>query len=219
MATFYVIATPIGNLDDISFRALETLKAVDLILVEDTRVTRKLLDRYEIKTLVTSYHQHSSSIKVSEIIDRLKSGQNLALVSDAGTPGINDPGNLLIAEILKSGISTEIVPIPGSNAAVTALSISAFPTDKFVFLGFPPHKKGRKTFFKKLSQLDTTAVFYESPFRILKALSELPPDQEIVVTRELTKKFETIYRGKAKEIKIPPNQLKGEFVVVVKSNE
>jgi len=213
--TLYIVATPIGNLKDITVRALETLKSVDLILAEDTRVTQKLLEAYDIKKPLVSYHQHSNEATTKDILSRLQSGQNIALVSDAGTPGINDPGGKLVEAVANSKLSIKIVPIPGSNAAIAALSISGFPTDQFTFLGFPPNKKGRKTFFEKLKSMETTAVFYESPFRISKALQELPQDREIMVARELTKKFETIYRGKASEIKIPTDQIKGEFVVVI----
>ena len=217
-AILYVVATPIGNLDDVTLRALEILKSVDLILAEDTRVTARLLAKYHIKKPMWSYHQHSDTSKVKEIIKELESGKNLALVCDAGTPGIGDPGGKLIESITKLMTSQVIImPIPGANAAVTALSISGFPTDRFLFLGFPPHKKGRETFFKKIAEFDETIVFYESTHRIVKALSQLPSDREIMVARELTKKFETIYRGLAGDIKLPANQTRGEFVVVVRS--
>lgn len=215
MATFFVIGTPIGNLGDITLRAIDALMNVDLILAEDTRVTKALLDRYNIKKPLQSYHQHSKLDKTARVIEYLAAGKNIALVSDAGTPGINDPGGMLIEEILKSGVEVKIVPIPGPNAATTALSISGFPAERFLFLGFPPNKKGRKTFFKKLADYPFTTVFYESPFRIAKALAELPAERSIVIARELTKQFETIYRGPAGNIKIDPQQLRGEFVVVV----
>lgn len=216
MSILYIVATPIGNLEDITLRALRVLREVDLILAEDTRVTKKLLDKYEIEKPMWSYHQHSTDSKVQEIIKELESGKNFALVCDAGTPGINDPGSQLIEAILNLSTSQveRLVPIPGANAAITALSISGFPTDQFLFLGFPPHKKGRETFFKRVAESDVTVVFYESTHRIVKALSQLPPDREIVVARELTKKFETIYRGKAGDIKL--DEIKGEFVIVVR---
>lgn len=219
MSNLYVVATPIGNLEDIGLRALEILKSADLVLAEDTRVTSKLLARYDIhvKELI-SYHQHSTAEKTKDLLNKIVVTDNTVLVSDAGTPGINDPGNMLISEIIKARLPIKIIPIPGPNAAITALSITGFPTDTFIFLGFPPHKKGRKTFFEKLAQSEVTTVFYESPFRILKALTELPQDRQVVICRELTKKFETIYRGKVSEIKIPENEIKGEFVVVVKGN-
>jgi len=149
MNTLYIVATPIGNLEDLSFRALRILSEVDLILCEDTRVTKKLLDRYQIKTPTLSYHQHSKLKKVDYILELLRKGKNLALVSDAGTPGISDPGNKLISEIMRQlGIQVKIIPVPGPSAVIAAASISGFPTDKFIFLGFPPTKKKRKKFFE-----------------------------------------------------------------------
>jgi len=142
----YIVATPIGNLGDITLRALETLKSVDFVLCEDTRVTSRLLSHYEIKTPTISYHQHSEDKKVREIIDLLNKGKNLALVTDAGTPGISDPGNRLIESVINNSKSIEVIPIPGPSAVVTALSISGFSTDKFVFMGFPPHKNKRQMF-------------------------------------------------------------------------
>ena len=169
----YIVATPIGNLGDLTVRALETLKSVDFVLCEDTRVTSKLLAHFEIKTSTISYHQHSEDKKVREIFDLLEQGKNLALVTDAGTPGISDPGNKLIESVLQSSKAIEIIPIPGPSAVVTALSISGFPTDKFIFLGFPPNKKGRKTYFENLAKLEYTVAFYESSHRIKKCLTEL----------------------------------------------
>lgn len=213
MPTLYIVATPIGNLKDITLRALHILENVDLILCEDTRVTRKLLDCYNLKTPVESYHQHSKITKINYIVDLLKQGKNLALVSDSGTPGISDPGNKLIEQVKDIA---EIVPVPGSSAIVVAASISGFPMDKFVFLGFPPHKKGRQKFFKELSEYKYPVIIYESPHRILKTLKELSVfgDFDIVIGRELTKKFETIYRGKIKNI-INKIELRGEFVIVL----
>ncbi len=217
----YIVATPIGNLDDLSPRAILILRKVDFVLCEDTRVTRHLLEKFEIKTPTMSYHQHSGFFKITEIIDLLKSGKNLALVSDAGTPGISDPGNKLIETVISElGEDAEIVPIPGPNAAITALSISGFPTDEFIFLGFPPHKKGRETFFRELAEEKRTAVFYESMHRILKCLDQIEknmPERKIVVCRELTKMFESVYRGTASEVqsKLKNDKIKGEFVVVV----
>lgn len=212
----YIVATPIGNLKDISLRALEVLKEVDLILCEDTRVTKRLLNYYNIKTPVLSYHQHSQIKKINYILDLLKQAKNLALVSDSGTPSISDPGNKLIEKI-KELNSSKISPVPGPSALVAAASVSGFPMNKFIFMGFPPAKKKRKKFFQEIANSKYPVVFYESPYRILKSLEDLEsssPDLEIVVCRELTKKFETIYRGKIKEIikKINPQ---GEFVVVV----
>jgi len=212
----YIIATPIGNLKDISQRAIEVLKEVDSILCEDTRVTRKLLLRYEISKPTTSYHQHSKLNKLEYILKQLKQGKDLALVSDAGTPTISDPGAKLINYLIEELPELKIIPIPGPAALISALSISGFSADKFIFLGFPPIKKKRNKFFLGLKELKFTVVFYESPHRILKTLNELIDlDRQIVVCRELTKKFETVYRGDVKEI-IEQVKPKGEFVIVIK---
>ncbi|MFQ6049576.1 MAG: 16S rRNA (cytidine(1402)-2'-O)-methyltransferase [Candidatus Paceibacterales bacterium] len=225
MSTLYIVSTPIGNLHDISVRALDTLRSVDLILGEDTRVTKKLLTHYQIKTRLLSYHQHSKLKKVNYILELLKKGKDLALVSDAGTPGISDPGNKLVSEVIKLlSDKVKIVPIPGPSAVTAAASISGFPMDKFLFLGFPPTKRKRKKFFEKIVNSEYPVVFFESPHRILKTLNELNsisdvrrPTFEVVVCRELTKKFETVYRGKIGEVikKIKEDKVKGEFVVVV----
>lgn len=220
----YVVATPIGNLEDITLRAISVLRSADFILAEDTRVTRVLLDRYTIPVKVISYHQHSKLQKIEQIIELLKEGKNLALVTDAGTPGINDPGNYLVMKALEEIPDLKIVSIPGPNAAISALSISGFPADKFIFLGFPPHKKGRRTFFQRISLFDDTVVFYESKHRILKAMGELKEfsvigGRQMVVGRELTKQFETIYRGTIDQIMLKLNghkdNLLGEFVIVI----
>jgi len=217
----YIVATPIGNLEDITLRALRTLKEVDFILCEDTRVTKKLLDHYQINKPLISYHQHSRLAKIDFIVKLLAEGKILALVSDAGTPGISDPGNLLIKQVVAElGEEIKIIPIPGAAAVITALSISGFPTDKFIFAGFPPHKKGRQTFFKEIVQAKETVAFYESTHRIKKALTELnnlDSQLKIVVCRELTKKFENTYRGTPSEVlvKIKNDSSKGEFVIVI----
>jgi len=228
MSTLYIIGTPIGNLEDLTFRALQILKGVDLILCEDTRVTKKLLNHCQIKTPTLSYHQHSKLKKVEYIIQLLKEGKNLALVSDAGTPGISDPGNKLISAIITSpGLVVEIVPVPGSSAVTAAASISGIAMDKFIFMGFPPTKRKRKKFFEEIIESKYPVIFYESPHRILKSLRDLyrftqkgeqiSADRKIVVCRELTKKFETIYRGKIEKVikEIKKNEIKGEFVVIV----
>lgn len=220
MSTLYIVSTPIGNLEDISKRALRILSEADLILCEDTRETKKLLDRYGIKTPTLSYHQHSELKKVEYISQLLREGKNLALVSDAGTPGISDPGNKLIAILMEARpLSVEIVPIPGASAVTAAASIAGFSMDKFVFLGFPPVKKKRKKFFEEVANSKHPVIFYESPHRIIKSLTELRMIDEslpIVVGRELTKKFETIYRGTVKEVLGKLKEIKGEFVIVVK---
>lgn len=213
----FVVATPIGNLEDLSFRALKTLKEVDLIACEDTRHTKILLDRYKIKKPLISYFQHSKLKKLELLISKLKAGENIALVCDAGTPGVSDPGQKLISEISKLS-EINAIPIPGPNAALAALSISGFPASKFLYFGFLPKKKGRKTLFENLKNTEYTIVFYESPHRILRTLNDLLEnlgDREVVIARELTKKFETIYRGKFSEI-IPKIKEKGEFAIVIK---
>jgi 16S rRNA (cytidine1402-2'-O)-methyltransferase len=226
MATLFVVATPIGNLEDISLRALRILKEVDLILCEDTRVTKKLLDRYQIKKPLLSYHQHSKLQKIDYIISLLKEGKNLALVSDSGTPGISDPGNKLVEEVInRLGEKVKITPIPGASALTCAASVSGFPMDRFLFLGFLPKKKKRREILREILESKYPVIFYESPYRILKTLKELKDvmnseqraANNIVVARELTKKFETIYRGKIDEVieKIEKNAIKGEFVIIV----
>lgn len=222
MSKLYIVATPIGNLSDITLRAIETLKQVDLILCEDTRVSKTLLDHYGIATKVMSYHQHSRSGKINLLLEKIKLGLDLALITDAGTPGISDPGNKLIAEIIKdTADKCQIIPIPGPSAVISALSISGLPTDKFIFLGFIPHKKGRETLFKKIEDNSETIVFYESTHRIIKTLESLSKllakDRSVVVCRELTKKFETVYRGNIHEVlpMIKKDTIKGEFVVII----
>ena len=219
----YIVATPIGNLQDITFRAIDALKSADLVLCEDTRVAKVLLDHFGIGKPLLSYHQHSDLEKTLEILEMLAGGKTLALVSDAGTPGISDPGNRLVDEVVKKfGDDVKVVPIPGANAAIAALSVSGFPTDKFIFTGFPPVKNKRKKYFEDLVANEFTAVFYESNFRIIKTLSEidgLNPDKSrrAVVCRELTKTFESIYRGTVAEVieMIKKDPLKGEFVAVL----
>lgn len=230
MSNLYIVSTPIGNLEDLSFRALRILKEVDLILCEDQRVTKKLLSHYQIEKPTLSYHQHSKLQKIDYIINLLKEGKNLALVSDAGTPGISDPGGKLVQKVIESlNDLVKIIPIPGPSALISAASISGFPMDKFLFLGFPPKKKKRKKFFKEVLESKYPVIFYESPYRIIKTLKELSflfmkirgqiraNSREVVVCRELTKKFETIYRGKIDEViaEIEKGKIKGEFVVVV----
>jgi len=223
MPTLFIVATPLGNLQDISARALDTLRTVDAIVCEDTRVTAKLLAGHEISRPLISHHHHSTQQKTKEIIGLLAAGKNLALVTDAGTPAISDPGGMLIRDILATlGDEINIIPIPGPCAAIAALSIAAFPCDRFVFLGFPPHKNGRKTWFEELARREETLVFYESTHRIekcLKSFEELKElkDRPLVICRELTKMYETTYRGTAVEIlgKLKATSIKGEFVIVV----
>jgi 16S rRNA (cytidine1402-2'-O)-methyltransferase len=224
MPKLYVVATPIGNLEDITLRALRVLKEVDLILCEDTRVTKRLLERYEIVAPTMSYHAQSKLSKVEKIISLLEEGKNLAMVSDAGTPTISDPGCMLVAQIReKFGDEVAIIPIPGPSAVLSALSVSGFPTSEFLFLGFLPHKKGRETLFKEIAAAKRTVVFYESPHRILKALESLKTylgeKRKILVARELTKIYEENIIGTPEEVlayfTLHPDKVRGEFVVVV----
>jgi 16S rRNA (cytidine1402-2'-O)-methyltransferase len=223
IGTLYIVATPIGNLEDITLRALRVLKEVDCVLCEDTRTTKRLLSKYDITTKTMSYHAHSTSGKESVIIHMLADGQNLALVSDAGTPCISDPGVLLVAHVREEfGADASIVPIPGPSALITALSVSGISSAEFTFLGFLPHKKGRETLFKEIAQSKRVIVFYESTHRILKTLASLDehvPQAVIVIGRELTKQFEEFVRGTAQEIlahfEANPDRQKGEFVVIV----
>jgi 16S rRNA (cytidine1402-2'-O)-methyltransferase len=229
----YIVATPIGNLEDITLRVLRVLKEADLILCEDTRVTKKLLDRYEIQKPLLSYHHHSKLSRVEKIIEHLENGKHLALLSDAGTPGIQDPGNRLIASLLEAKSEKlkakifgrdffEIIPIPGPSAVATVASIAGINMDKFCFLGFPPHKKGRETFFREVSGSKYPVIYFESPHRILKNLELLEkfrPDAKLTVGRELTKMFEEIQRGEIEEIRKyfekNKDKIKGEFVIII----
>ena len=224
MSDLYVVGTPIGNLEDITSRAVKVLSNVDIILCEDTRVTKKLLDKYSIVKPTISYHSQSKLNKIDQIIGLLREGKNLALVSDAGTPTISDPGSLLISEIRKElGALVSIVPIPGPTALATALSATGFPASDFLFLGFLPHKKGRQTIFKEIKESQRTVVFYESPHRFIKTLESLKESllatRKIAIARELTKIYEEIRVGTVQEIRDYYDQnkdkVRGEFVVIV----
>ncbi len=225
MSKFYVVATPIGNMGDITFRAIEILKEVDLILCEDTRVTKKLLDKYGIKTPTMSYHAQSKISKMDKILKMLEEGNNLALVSDAGTPTISDPGVMLISKIkedLNLRYSVDVIPVPGPSALIAALSASSLPTHEFTFLGFLPHKKGRETLFKEIAGSKRTTIFYESPHRILKTFESLQkfcPNKKVCLAREITKIYEEFKTGGAEELlkylKDNPVKQKGEFTVLV----
>lgn len=221
--TLYIVGTPIGNLEDITLRTLSTLKEVDAILCEDTRVTKKLLLRYDIDKPTVSFHEHSDQKKIRNIIERLQAGQSLALVTDAGTPGVSDPGNVLVSECRKEDIS--VVPIPGVAAVTTLVSVAGHDMSQFVFLGFPPHKKGRQTFFQKMTDAHMPVVYFESPHRLQKnlgLLSESVPKRRMLVGRELTKKFEQIFEGSVEEVRKyfeeHPEKIKGEFTLVLFSN-
>jgi 16S rRNA (cytidine1402-2'-O)-methyltransferase len=223
MATLYIVATPIGNLEDITLRAIRVLKEADVVLCEDTRMTKRLLDKYEIDTPTMSYHAQSKLSKVEKIFELLEDGKNLALVSDAGTPTISDPGVLLVSQV-KEKFKNEvmIVPIPGVSAVISALSASGVPSSEFLFLGFLPHKKGRETLFKEISEAKRTVVFYESPHRIIKTLESLAghiPERKVVIARELTKIHEEFPEGLPAELLEYFNKnkekIRGEFVVIV----
>jgi len=224
MPTLYVIGTPIGNLEDITLRALRILKEADVIVCEDTRVTQKLLKHYGIANKqLTTYNEQESGATAHKIIKLLEDGKNLALVSDAGTPAISDPGAMLVSKVREVlGDKVKIESVPGPSAVTTALSIAGVPASNFLFLGFLPHKKGRETLFKKIAQSERMVVFYESPHRILKALLSLQkfcPEKDITVAKELTKIHEEVIRGNAEEIvsffSKNKKKLRGEFVVIV----
>lgn len=219
-----VVATPIGNLGDITLRALDTLKTADAIACEDTRVTAKLLARYDIQKPLLVYHAQSGRLAATRILSMLGEGKHIALVTDAGTPGISDPGTALVSEVrARLGDEVRIETIPGPSAVVAALSIAGVPTDRFTFLGFLPHKKGRQTLMKEIAEGEQTFVFYESTHRIEKALGELAAvlheDRRVVVLRELTKMFESTVSGSASEVQeyftTHPKEVRGEFVVVI----
>ncbi|RKY90978.1 MAG: 16S rRNA (cytidine(1402)-2'-O)-methyltransferase [Ignavibacteriae bacterium] len=214
----YIVSTPIGNLKDITSRALETLEQVDFILCEDTRITSRLLKHYNITKKLISFNAVSETKKIPITLKRIQTGENCALVSDAGTPAISDPGIRLISQAIKEEI--EIIPIPGASALIAALTVSGLPTDSFVFEGFLPQKKGRQKKLKELSEEKRTIVLYESTYRIKKLIAELVdymPGRFVVVCRELTKMFEETWRGYPNELKEQLNEkvVKGEFVVVI----
>jgi 16S rRNA (cytidine1402-2'-O)-methyltransferase len=216
--SLYICATPIGNLEDITLRVLRILKEVDLIAAEDTRVTRKLLSHFDISARTTSFYEHNEAIKSKEILEMLRTGRSVALVSDAGTPGISDPGHRLIKLCISENIP--LVPLPGPSSLLTALVVSGLPTESFVFQGFLPRKRGERT--KLLADLLTgkrTSIVFESPRRLATTLSEaaaIDPKRQTVVARELTKKFEQILRGTVSELrdKITQQPVKGEIVLL-----
>lgn len=223
LGTLYVVATPIGNMEDITLRALRILKEVSLILCEDTRHTRTLLSRFEIKTKTDSYHAHSNDSKLAQIAKKLEGGEDLALVSDAGTPLVSDPGVFLVVYLReKFGNDLKIVPIPGASALTAALSVIPVPEGRFTFIGFLPHKKGRQTLIKEMKESEYATVCYESSHRILKLLKELGeffPQARVWIGRELTKQFEEVLEGTSTELyrllTEKPEKQKGEFVVVI----
>lgn len=216
----YLVPTPIGNLKDVSFRAVEILKEVDFILAEDTRTSGNLLKHLEISKPVHAFHQHNEHKVLEGIVQRLQAGENAALISDAGTPAISDPGFLLVRECVKENV--EITCLPGPTAFVPALVCSGLPCERFIFEGFLPHKKGRQSRLKALAEENRTMVFYESPHRLLKALHQFAEyfgtDRQASVSREISKMFEETIRGSLTEIiaHFETNPVKGEFVIVVK---
>jgi 16S rRNA (cytidine1402-2'-O)-methyltransferase len=217
--TLYIVATPIGNLEDMTLRAIRVLKEVDVIAAEDTRHTRHLLDRYQIDTQLTSYHDHNKEEKAPVLVARLLEGKSVALVSDAGTPGISDPGYFLINLAIDQKIP--VVPIPGATAAIAALSVSGMPTDRFIFEGFLPAKQmARQKRLQDLVKEERTMIFYEAPHKIIKAVEdmlEILGDRHAVITRELTKIHEEAIRGTLSEIlkRLNEGSIKGEFTVIV----
>jgi len=219
----YLVPTPIGNLEDITLRALRILKEVDLILAEDTRTSAPMLKHFEIEQKVFAHHQHNEHKAVAEIVKFLKEGKNIALISDAGTPAISDPGFLLVREVLKHDLLVEC--LPGATAFVPALVNSGLPNDRFTFEGFLPVKKGRQTRLKDLIYEQRTMIFYESPHRLLKTLEEFieyfGAERQAAISRELTKMFEENVRGTLTEIKthFEENILKGEFVIIVAGSD
>jgi 16S rRNA (cytidine1402-2'-O)-methyltransferase len=227
--TFYVVATPIGNLEDMTFRAVRTLQEVDTILCEDTRTTKHLTDHYGITTSRESYHANSNQAKEESILQRVIKGETFALVSDAGTPSISDPGVKIIARLKQElGSDIAIVPIPGASAVITAVSATGFSGNDFRFFGFVPHKKGRESFFQEVSEHESIAAFYESPHRIMKTLEYLTSHEELqnrttAIARELTKTFEEIVTGTPQYLleyyTENESKVRGEFVVVLDRKE
>jgi 16S rRNA (cytidine1402-2'-O)-methyltransferase len=221
--SLFVVATPIGNLSDVTYRAIDTLSSVDFILAEDTRKSSIFLKHYSIKTKMLSYHDFTTDEKITSFVDLLESGKRIALISDAGTPTISDPGFRLIQSCIEKEI--QCIPIPGPSSITAALSIAGLPTDRFTFIGFLPHKKGRMKKINSLVNIDHTIILFESPHRLQKTLKELSQtlgNRPVVICRELTKLYEEIIRGNLSELitEIESKKLKGEFVLLIgKNNE
>ena len=218
LGQLFVVGTPIGNLEDITLRAISTLQNVDMVLAEDTRNSKKLLDAHNIDTKMISYHEHSSEKDIKRIIDLLLEGKDLALISDAGTPTISDPGYGLIRDCIKNNII--ITPIPGASAITAAMSISGLPSDSFTFVGFLPQKKGRMKKIEQLKNIDNTIMLFESPFRLEKTLNQLLDslgNRSVVVGRELTKLYEEVIRGNLNDIIVhfSKSKIKGEIVIMI----
>ncbi len=223
MSKLFLVPTPIGNLEDITFRAVRILKEADIILVEDTRITKKLLSHYGISTRMEIHHKFNEHHKVARIVQRIKSGETFALVSDAGTPGVSDPGYLLVNECLKENVEVEC--LPGATALIPALINSGFPSDRFCFEGFLPHKKGRKTLISNLAKEQRTIILYESPHRLLKTLQDLRQvmgnERRCSVSRELTKIFEETVRGNLTELidHFSQHIPRGEMVIILAAEQ
>ena len=219
----YIVPTPVGNLEDMTLRGIRILKEVDLILAEDTRISGHLLKHYEITTPMKSHHKYNEHETVAAVINKIKDGSDIALISDAGTPGISDPGFLITRECRKNGIEVEC--LPGATAFVPALVASGIPCDRFVFEGFLPPKKGRQTRLQELAQENRTIVIYESPLRLLRTLKDLAEhfgeERQVSVCREISKLHETYHRGTISEILayFSENQAKGEIVIIVEGNK
>ena len=214
----FVVGTPIGNLEDITLRAISTLQNVNLILAEDTRNSKKLLNAHNIDSKMISYHDHSSEKEIKKIVDLLLDGKDLALISDAGTPTISDPGYGLIRECIKNDIS--IIPVPGVSSITAAMSVSGLPSDSFTFIGFLPQKKGRLKKINQLQALDNTIILFESPFRLEKTLNQLLEhlgNRTVVIGRELTKLYEEVIRGNLKDVIVhfSESKIKGEIVIMI----
>lgn len=218
----FIVATPIGNLEDITLRALRILRECDAVLAEDTRVTRKLLSHHGIGKSAISCHEHTDEGKLARLVEEMRGGKTFAYVTDAGTPGLSDPGNRLVSLANAAGIA--VSPIPGASALGAIVSVAGIDMREFLFLGFPPHKKGRETFFKKVVASEHPVVYYESPHRVMKnleLLGTLAPETKVIVGRELTKMFEEVVRGTVVEaldyFGSNPGKVKGEFVVIAHS--
>ena len=223
MGKLYLVPTPLGNLADFTYRAVNVLGEVDLILAEDTRTSTKLLNHYNISRPLQSFHMHNEHKKLERIISQLNYGKTIAMISDAGTPGISDPGFLLVREAIANNI--EVICLPGPTALIPALVQSGFPTERFIFEGFLPPKKGRKTRLEQLSQDSRTIVFYESPHKLIKTLTQLityfQGERQVAISREMTKIYEETYRGTLEEAVVHFNKKvpKGEFVVCISGNQ
>lgn len=219
----YIMATPIGNLEDITLRALRLLQEADVVVCEDTRVSKVLLDHYELKKERISLHQHTSMEKVDHVLDRVEKGEMVVYISDAGTPGMNDPGGKLVEAAFERGLT--VSPIPGPSALTAAISVCGFAMDSFRYIGFLPHKKGRQTLIQEIAERKEPTIFLESTHRVAKALTSLQEslheDRQVFVGRELTKKFETLYRGSVSEVIAALNDtsFKGEFIIIVSATK